>query len=729
MNNFFFYLKYPLLIAGLASMIYFAPTNFSSGVSKEQVKKERIVSQVVHNTLLTSHFSPPEMNEAFSVEVFDEFISALDYSKRILLQSDIDALRKHEKRVLTYLEESDLTLFDESYDIAIKRLSELPDLVDELLAHPLDFSSDLTYETDDEKRTWPKNEAEQRALWKNYLTYKVMSRVYDAERRQNKRLENENEEENDGDDAEDIDEDGDSTDNDKSKAEEIKSFAQLEEEAREKELVFQKEWLENYRELERIDWFGMYINSFANNFDPHTEYYPPQQRDDFEVEMSGQFEGIGAQLLTKGDHTTIDKVVTGSASWRQGDLEVGDKILLVAEEGEEPVDVVGMSIRKVVKLIRGKKGTTVVLTVQKMDGSRSEIPIVRDVVEIEATFARGAVIEENGRKMGYIRLPKFYVDFNKKDARNCADDVKAEIKMLRADGVEGIILDLRSNGGGTLEGVVDIAGFFIQSGPIVQVQSSGFSPRILKDRDNNIEFDGPLVVMTNRFSASASEIFAAAIQDYERGIIMGSPSTFGKGTVQNMADLDRVVGFRHGDVKPLGALKLTIQKFYRINGGTPQLRGVESDIVLPDQFNYIEIGESDRKKAMAYSEIKPASYNKWERDASAYDRIVAESKQRIAANPEFQNVDSYARWLSDQRDQTEVNLNYASYSAKQNAFRETSEQYRDIFKTDHPLSVRIPGTRKEMLEEEDLSDWEKWVSDVGKDLQITEAFEVLKAHN
>ncbi len=720
MNNTFLYFKYPILIAGLVSLIYFAPRQYNySSTPEEQLKKERIVSKVVHNTLMTSHFSPPEMNDDLAVEVFETFIETLDYSKRILLQSDIESLRKHETKIISYIEESDLQLFDEAYQLVLKRLESLSDIVEEILAEPVDFNTDRTYETDDEKRPWPADAEGQKRMWKDYLTYKVMGRVYEAERRQNKRLK----------DAENDDESDEESDDESDDEVEIKPIVQLEEEAREKELSFQKDWLNNYRELERIDWFGMYINSFANNFDPHTEYYPPQQREDFEVEMSGQFEGIGAQLLTKGDYVTIDKVVTGSASWRQGDLEVGDKLLFVAEDGEEPVDVVGMSIRKVVKLIRGKKGTTVVLTVQKMDGSRMEIPIERDVVEIEATFARGAVIEEDGRKMGYIRLPKFYVDFNKKDARNCADDVKSEIEMLRAEGVEGIVLDLRSNGGGTLEGVVDIAGFFIESGPIVQVQSSGFSPRVLKDRAPNVEFDGPLVVMTNRFSASASEIFAAAIQDYERGIIMGSPSTYGKGTVQNMADLDRVVGFRHSDIKPLGALKLTIQKFYRINGGTPQLRGVESDIVIPDQFNYIDIGESDRKKAMAYSEIEPASYSKWKRNDSVFERIVRESEERIAANPEFQKVDSYAKWLSEQRDQTEVSLNYAAYSAKQNIYRETSEQYRNIFKTENPLTVHIPGQRLEELEGDDIKDWEKWVSDVGKDLQITEAFNVLMAQS
>lgn len=717
MNNIFFYLKYPILLAGITALVYTNPISKTNTPSKKDQEKERIIAEVVHNTLMTSHFSPPEMDDDFAADVFDEFINTLDYSKRILLQSDIDKLKEHQQNLLNYIESSDLRLFDEAYEIVMKRMDELPAIFEDILDKPIDFSSNRTFETDDEKREWPSSVGEQKALWADYLTYKVMGRVYQAERRQKRKLEEQEEKS-----EEDVDEEDDSDDRE---AFEEKTFEELEKEAREKELTFQKEWIDNYKELERIDWFAMYINSFANNFDPHTEYYPPQQKEDFEVEMSGQFEGIGAQLMTKGDYITIDKVVTGSASWRQGDLEVGDKILAVAEEGEEAVDVVGMSIRKVVKLIRGKKGTTVVLTVRKMDGSRMDIPIVRDVVEIEATFARGAVIEDDGKKVGYIRLPKFYVDFNKKDARNCADDVRAEIEMLKAEGVEGIILDLRNNGGGTLEGVVDIAGFFIETGPIVQVQSSGFSPRVLKDRGKEIEYDGRLVVMTNRFSASASEIFAAAIQDYKRGIIVGSPSTFGKGTVQNMADLDRVVGFRHGDIKPLGALKLTIQKFYRINGGTPQLRGVESDIVIPDQFHYIDIGESDRKKAMAYSEIKPANYNEWPRDDDSFNSIIESSKERIANNLEFQKIESYARWLADQREDTEVSLNYQTYTAQQDELRELGEKYKNIFTTENPLTTHIPSKRKADLNEDDLKDWEKWVKDVGKDLQVVEAFRIV----
>jgi carboxyl-terminal processing protease len=699
-------IKYPVLTLGLASLVYALPNNLlkTDPPTAKELQQETIISEIVYNTLVTSHFSPPEIDEAFADRVFDEFFDNVDYTKRIFLATDIEKLSSYKKDMLNRIKSSDLSLFNDAYMVLMQRLDELPDLYEAILAEPFSFDVKHDFETDDDKRGWAANEEERQKLWEDYLKYKVLSRLYESDRRQKARLEEEG---------------GDTIT--------VKSFAQLEEEARKKELDFQKEWMENYRELNRLDWFAIYLNSVANLFDPHTEYYPPQQREDFEVEMSGQFEGIGAQLMTKGDYVVIDKVVTGSASWRQGDLEVGDKLLMVAEQDGEPVDVVGMSIRKVVKLIRGKKGTTVVLTVLKMDGSRKDIPIVRDVVEIEATFARGSVVEKDGKKIGYIRLPKFYVDFNRNNeiSRNCADDVKIELERLKAEGVEGIILDLRNNGGGTLEGVVDIAGFFIESGPIVQVQSSGFAPRVLKDRDKNIVYDGPLLVMTNTFSASASEIFAAAIQDYQRGIIMGSRSTFGKGTVQNMADLDRMVGFRYNDFKPLGALKLTIQKFYRINGGTPQLKGVIPDIIIPDQFHHTEIGEKERPNAMEYSEIAPANYSLWKRNAKKFDKLIAESQARIDQDPAHQRIDSYARWLADQREETLVSLHFETYAAKQNEYREKAESFRDIFKLSEGLSVHIPKARLEGMEEQDINDWEKWNKNVGEDLQIAEAVRVL----
>ena len=700
-------IKYPILIFGVASLVYAIPKEdfLTDPPSAKQLQQETIIGEIVYNTLMTSHFSPPELDEAFGKKAFEEFFDNIDYTRRILLSTDIQILEKYQKGMIERIKSSDMSLFNDAYEVLMTRLEELPEIYQDILNKPFSFDAEDFFETDDEKRGWPQSENQRKEIWGAYLKYKVLSRVYEADRRQTKRAE-------------------------ESDTISIKSFAELEEEARKKELEFQEEWMSNYRELNRLDWFAMYLNSIANMFDPHTEYYPPQQREEFEVEMSGQFEGIGAQLITKGDYVVIDKVVTGSASWRQGDLEVGDKLLMVADEGSDPVDVVGMSIRKVVKLIRGKKGTTVILTVQKMDGSRQDIPIVRDVVEIEATFARGAVIEYEGKKVGYIRLPKFYVDFNRNNevARNCADDVRLELERMKKENVEGIILDLRNNGGGTLDGVVDIAGFFIESGPIVQVQSSGFSPRVLKDRDKNIIYSGPLLVMTNSFSASASEIFAAAIQDYERGIIMGSRSTFGKGTVQNMADLDRMVGFRYNDFKPLGALKLTIQKFYRINGGTPQLRGVIPDIVIPDQFHHTEIGEKERPNAMDYSEISPANYTPWKRNAKQFKRIVQESQRRIDGDSAHMRIDTYARWLADQREETVVSLNFDRYAAKQNEYREKADSFRDIFKIQEPLVVRIPKDKQESMEEQDIEDWNKWNKNVGEDLQISEAVRVLLMH-
>src|SRR5690606_6991244 len=401
---------------------------------------------------------------------------------------------------------------------------------EEILAEPFDFTIDESFETDDEKLEYAKDEAELKDRWRLYLKQRVLGRIEENMHDQEKAL----------------------AENDTTV--EQKTFAELEEKAREKELELHEDWFTNLEDLERIDWVGVYMNSITNIYDPHTQYFAPERKEDFEISMTGQLEGIGAQLQQKGDYITVSKVITGSACWKQGDLEEGDKIIKVAQEGDkedQAVDLVGMSVRKAVKYIRGPKGTTVILTVEKLDGSKMVIPIVRDVVELEATFAKSAVLGEGEDKIGYIRLPKFYVDFYGDANHNCAEDVEAEIEKLKKDNVKGIVLDLRNNGGGTLQGVIDIVGLFIEEGPVVQVKAPGVAPKVLKDRNKGVAWDGPLVVMVNQFSASASEIFAAAIQDYNRGIIIGSKSTFGKGTVQNILDMDRAVNFTYDDVKPL----------------------------------------------------------------------------------------------------------------------------------------------------------------------------------
>lgn len=691
-------LKYLLLGVTLAVAVgFYAPED-------ETTKKDKVILNLVYNVLSTSHFSPQVVNDEFSEKVYTHFIENLDFSKRFFREADMDQLSKYKDDVDDEIKNSDLQFFEEAYSLYSQRFEEARAYYTEILDQPFDLTVNETFETDEEKLDYAKSTAELKDRWRKYLKQRVLSRIEDGMHDQEEALAKED------------------------TAFKVKSFAEREEDAREKELELHEEWFSNLEDMERMDWFGMYLNSITNVYDPHTQYFPPERQEDFEISMSGQLEGIGAQLQQKGDYVTISKIITGSACWKQGDLEVGDKILKVAQgdNKEEVVDVVGMNVRKVVKYIRGPKGTEVILTVQKMDGSKMLIPIIRDVVELEATFAKSAVLGEGEDKIGYIRLPKFYVDFYNESNRNCADDVRKELEKLKAENVNGVILDLRNNGGGSLQGVIDIVGLFIEEGPVVQVKAPGRPPQVLRDKDDKVYYDGPLVVMVNQFSASASEIFAAAIQDYNRGVIIGSKSTFGKGTVQNVLDMDRAVNLTYSKMKPLGALKLTIQKYYRINGGTPQLRGVHPEIVLPDNYNYIEFGEKEQEFALPYDEIGSADYEVWQKGTGAYAPAISASNQRVSSNPKFQLIDEYARWLKDERENSEISLNYEKYHQDQEEFREKSKKYDGIRKSDTEIGVHTNAADASMWasSEEKQKERDTWFESLSKDIYLHEAFEV-----
>lgn len=676
-----------------------------SGDDDDAGKKDKVILNLLYNVLNANHFSPQEVDDDFSEKVFDHFIENLDYSKRYFLKSDIETLSKYRKELDDELRASELEFFENAFSIYDGRFAEIKGYYEKILAKPFDFDKKEDFETDDEKLEFVESKSELKDRWRKYLKSRVLGRIEERLVDQAKAVE-----ENDT-------------------TVKIKSFEKLEEEAREKELELHNEWYESLEELERIDWVGVYLNSITNVYDPHTQYFAPEKKEDFEISMTGQLQGIGAQLLQKGEYVTITKIITGSACWKQGELEVGDKILAVQQgddSGEEPVDLVGMSTRKAVNYIRGPKGTEVILSIQKMDGTKKVISIIRDVVEIDATFAKSAVLGEGDDKIGYIRLPKFYVNFYDNNNRDCAEDVRKEIEKLKKQNINGIVLDLRNNGGGSLQGVVDIVGLFIDEGPVVQVKAPGRKPRVLRDDDKGVAYDGPLVVMVNQLSASASEIFAAAIQDYQRGIIIGSKSTFGKGTVQNVLDMDRAVNFTYNDVKPLGALKLTIQKYYRINGGTPQLKGVNPEIVMPDNYSYIKFGEREQDFALPYDEIGSANYSVWENGTDKYAQAIANSADRIADNDKFDLIDQYAKWLKDERDNSVISLNYEAYHSEREAFRKESEKYKNMKKSESELTLSANSEDLALWEEnaDKKKEGEQWFKTLRTDLYLSEAYAV-----
>ena len=681
----------------LPALVLFAGLVLSFSWKPATDDQEKVVMLLVHDALSGIHYQPKPFDDALSEEVFAFFLESMDAEKRFLLQEDVEAMAVYRDRLDDALIQSDLTFFNLTQELWNKRFKETQQLYQDILSAPLDYGRSATFETDAEKRPYAADAEGMKAYWTDYLTFRVLSRLYDRSIAADSA----------GQAKFTLGDEG---------------FAEEEKKAREKELDIHNEWFSSMSDMERADWFGLYINAYTGVFDPHTQYFPPRQQENFEIEMTGQLEGIGASLQQDGEFTVVTSIVTGSACWRQGDLEVGDKLLKVAQGEAEPEDIVGMSTNKVVSKVRGKKGTEVRLTVRKKDGTEKIISIVRDIVEIEATFARSVRLGAEG-KTGYIRLPKFYVDFYDDNNRNCAEDVKKEIDILKAQGMERLIFDLRGNGGGSLPAAVDIAGLFFDKGPVVQVKTSGQRVRSYDDRAAGAAWEGPLLVMVNEGTASASEIVAAALQDYDRAIVVGTRQTFGKGSVQNMLDLDRAAG-PFNTSKPLGALKLTIQKYYRVTGGTTQLQGVESDVVLPHPYQEIPYGERELENPLAVDGVDPAM-DKIRHTAKPY---VAEAQARIEANPEFSRIATYAHWLKMQQDQTLVPLRYDLYFAREARMEEDSKVYDDLLKSTDTLAVSYayPG-QETTLDSAKVTEYTRWFKNLSTDIYLGEAVRIVQA--
>jgi len=674
--------------------------------------KDQLIIQLVQDALANFHFQPKELNDALSKEVMASYLENLDGNRLFFTADEVAQIKKYETLLDDQFKTGSSESFDVSYGLLQNGLERGEKIANEILDEPFDFNKKESTWSNPEKLAWAKTDKELHDYWRKYLKWRVANRIYNREDIHRKAVEAFAKGETD----------------EEEEAQKPWDFAAEEAEARVKEKEIVDEWFESLKEIERIEWLGVYINSLTQVFDPHTEYMPPQQQEDFEVNMTGQFEGIGAQLRMDGDYITIERIIPGSASARQGELQEGDKILAVAQGADEPVDVVGWRIDKAVKLIRGKKGTEVRLTVKRKDGSRLVVPIIRDVVELEATFARSAILGDD-KKTGYIRLPKFYVDFYKSTNRHAADDIKAEIGKLKEAGVEGIIFDLRGNGGGSLEAAIEIVGLFIERGPVVQVKSSTRGTSIKQNRDARVYWDGPLVVLVNDYSASASEIVAAAIQDYGRGIIIGNKATFGKGTVQNMLNLDDAVrGGAMANMVPLGALKITTEKFYRINGGTTQLEGVRSDIIFPSAYEYIKTGEQELDYALAVNKIASATYVPWAKDEARYQAAIKASQNRIDANAEMQRTLEYARWLKLQEEDREIPLNYAEFKKMLDEADEVAGKFKNLNKSEiaAPVWPLLAPVQDEPQDTAKLADDKKWMEAIGKDLQIQEAVLVVR---
>jgi len=675
--------------------------------------KDKLLIDLITYVLEKGHYDPKNMDNVFSAGVYKDFINTMDPLKRYFLASDIEDFSVYETEIDDQIRNKDLSFFNLVFERYSKRQLESKKLYQEILNTVFDYNIEEVINVDYDEIGYVSSKKEMKERWRIQLKFSTISNYYDL-----------------------VDEKETSEENKKeaiSKGEEFiesenakLTLVEMEVKARELSMTALDEYYEFVDDLERKDYFAQFLNVVVEEFDPHTNYFAPPERDVFDLRMSGKLEGIGARLQKRNDYIRVVEVISGGPVWRGEHLEVGDVIMKVKQEEEtEAVSIVGMRVDDAVKLIKGPKGTKVTLTVKRVDGSVEEETITRDIVELEETYAKSAVIGKDDKKYGLINLPAFYFDMKDYGERNAARDVKSEIINLKNQGMDGLVLDLRGNGGGSLKTAVDIAGLFIVDGPVVQVATGGNRKDVLKDEDEEVVWDGPLVILVNELSASASEILAAAMQDYKRGIIIGSEQSYGKGTVQNMVDLNQWL--RKSDMGDMGALKLTTQKFYRVNGGSTQLEGVKSDVVMPDRYSYIDIGERDYDNPLPYDKISPASYEVWDGYID-YEGTINRSKDRMEKSVQLSLIDENAKWIKKNRDENVVNLNFDAYLAGINQRKEETKKFDAINDYDNKLSYSsLPYELVQMKQDTILREKRKrWHKNLAGDIYVEEAVNVLQ---
>jgi carboxyl-terminal processing protease len=666
--------------------------------------------KILHNVgeyLQELHYSPKAIDDKFSKEVFDKYLSDVDAEKDVFLQSDVDDLRsKYGTEIDDEILGKPIAFVPAVNEIYKKRLVETGQLYKDILSKPFDFSTEEDFNQNYDQVKFPQTDAERKEVWRKRLKYLALERYSDLL---------------DGQEA-----------GKKTAGYVVRSDADMEKDARDKTLKIMDRIYERLKvKVTDDDRFNMFVQSIVQSMDPHTDYFPPVEKRYFDEQMSGHFFGIGASLKDEDGQIKITTLVTGSPAWKSGKVGIGDVIQKVAQGDQEPTDLTGYFVEDAIKLIRGTKGTEVKLTLKKTNGTTQVVSLVRDeIVQDELTFARSAIVSSPKGKIGYIYLPEFYADFDNPKGNRCSIDVAKEVMKLKAEKVDGIVLDLRNNGGGSLYDVVQMAGLFVEQGPIVQVRDRDSKPQIYPDHDKSVLYDGPFAVMVNELSASASEIFAAAIQDYHRGVIIGSSSTYGKGTVQRPIGLDKTLGFADAN-SDLGTIKLTLQKFYRISGGSTQLRGVASDIVLPDIYpdiyEYAKIREKDNPDALPWDEIQKAEYTPWK---YAYDMNVIKgmSNQRLKNNSALNLIRSDAEWLSKTEDKV-FSLNLQKYRDEQKQIKTTVKQIETLSKL--PAAgelnvVALPEDAHKYDDDKSKADrFQQWLKERKTDVWLGETVNVL----
>ncbi len=675
-------------------IIYYEVSN--TKFSSDEPNKDKLLVDLVSYVLDKLHYDPKIINDDFSLNVYEDFVDAVDSQKRFLLKSDIKSFSQYRLSIDDQIKSSDITFFNLVYETLKTRMSEVESFYEEVLFTPFNFDVNEQIDLDYENQEYADGMDELKSLWRKRLKLSVLDGFASK-----KEINIEDKK--------------------------IKSDSDIEKESRKSINDNLRDFFQFNSELERKDWFSIYLNSIVTQYDPHTTYFAPEAKEVFDQNISGKFQGIGARLFKRNQQVEISEVIIGGPVWRDNLLNVGDIIIAVAQsKDEEPQEISLMKLSDATDLIKGEKGTDVYLTVKRVDGGIEQVKITRDIVELEETYAKSSLIKDDTNKYGLINLPRFYVDFDDYGERNAASDLRREIISLKNKGIDGLILDLRNNGGGSLKTVVDITGFFIEKGPVVQVKSIGGRKEILRDNDPSVLWDGPLVILVNEFSASASEILAAALQDYNRAVVLGSKQTYGKGTVQNIIDLNNVIsGNTYGD---LGSLKITTDMFYRVNGGSTQLEGVKSDLILPNRYSYVDVGEKDLDNPLNWNKIDPARYNNSSKIFN-YSKAIEKSKKRISENEYFSLIDQHAKLVKSRQDDKVVSLEYKSYKEDQDNFKSLNDRLKviDDFVSPYVFDWNQSNQISDSIYNDDMKEKRaRWIESLEKDIYVNEAMNLLK---
>ena len=692
--------------------LFFAFNTFKPTTSESPALRHRKLLSTIGHLLESEHYSPRKIDDQLSKDVFDAYLKALDPEKNLFTQKDIDSLKVFQKTIDDEIHGAKIEFEPAVSNLYDRRYAESKIIFDSIIKQPFDYTIDDSLRIDNDSIAYPANEKERYNRWYKIVKYKCLERYASLIEDRANHLKK--------------------ADTAKVKSTDkfvVKSDSELEVDARN---AIAKSYHKRFEQQEKTfneeKKFDLFLNAITGLMDPHTDYFAPIEKRSFTEQMSGVIYGIGAQLGSDDNGVKIASITPGGPAWKSGQLVVNDVITKIAQANDEFVDIAGYEVTDAVKLIRGDLGTEVRLNVKKPDGSAKIVTLKREKIVLDEGYARSAVITKGNEKIGYILLPDFYADFDREEGARCSKDVAKEVEKLKAEKVNGIIIDVRYNGGGSLYEVVQMVGLFIDKGPVVQVRDKEGRSQVLSDETPGILYNGPLVVMVNEFSASASEIFAGAIQDYKRGIIVGSTSTYGKGTVQRNVAFGKPLDSL-GIQTEYGAVKLTFQKFYRVTGSSTQKKGVESDVVLPDEYEFLKYREKDNPSALDWDVMHSAKFQPWVANYNI-DKIASAAKSKIESDTNTVKFKKNLQWVSSQMEHP-VYLSLDKYTQYKKQVQAVIQQNEQMLKLKEPMQVTaLKADHDKFYNNPDKTKqdrYQAWLKMVAKDVQINESSKILSA--